>query len=48
MALGYGMDDRGFQSRQGLEIFPFTTLSWPVVGPTQPPIQWVPGAPSRG
>jgi hypothetical protein len=27
MALGYGMDDRGFQSRQGLEIFPFTTLS---------------------
>jgi hypothetical protein len=31
----------GFDSRQGLEIFLFCTASRP--GPTQPPIQWVPG-----
>jgi hypothetical protein len=33
----------GFESRQGLRIFPFATASRPAVGPTQPPIQWVPG-----
>jgi len=27
-----------------LRIFLFTTTSRPVLGPTQPPIQWVPGA----
>jgi hypothetical protein len=26
----------------------FTTASRPALGPTQHPIQWVPGAPSRG
>jgi hypothetical protein len=36
-----GLRDRssGFESRQGLGIFLFTTASWPVLGPNQPPIQ---------
>jgi hypothetical protein len=42
--LGYGMDDRWFESRRGLGIFLFTTASRPALGLTQPPIQWVPGA----
>jgi hypothetical protein len=44
IALGYGLDDRGFESRKGLGIFLFTTASSPDLGPTQPPIQWIPGA----
>jgi len=46
--LSYGLDFRGFESRQGLGIFLFTTASRPALGPTQPPIQWVPGALSLG
>jgi hypothetical protein len=38
----------GFESRQELGIFLFTTVSRPALGPAQPPIQWVPGAPSLG
>jgi hypothetical protein len=38
----------GFESRKGLGIFFFTTASRKAVGPTQPPIQWVPGALSLG
>jgi len=34
-------DDRRFESRQELRIF-LTTASTPALGPTQPPIQWVP------
>jgi hypothetical protein len=34
----------GFDSRLGLGIFLFTTASRTALEPTQPPIQWVPGA----
>jgi hypothetical protein len=37
-----------FDSRRGLGIFLFTTASRMALGPTQPPIQWVPGALSVG
>jgi hypothetical protein len=43
-ALSYGLDDWGFESRQGLRIFLFTTASRPALGPTQPPMQWVTGS----
>jgi hypothetical protein len=38
----------GFDSRRGLGTFLFTIASRTVLGPTQPPIQWVPGALSLG
>jgi hypothetical protein len=44
IALGNGLDDHGFESRQRLEIFLFTTASRPALGPTQPPIQCISGA----
>jgi hypothetical protein len=44
MALGYGLDDREFETWQGLAIFVFTTAFTPVLGPTQLPVEWVPGA----
>jgi hypothetical protein len=40
-------DDVGFEvltSPGRSKIFPHSTSSRPVVGPTQPPIQWAPGA----
>jgi hypothetical protein len=46
--LGYGLDDRGLVSRQGLGIFLLTTVFRPALGPTQSPIQCVPGALSLG
>jgi hypothetical protein len=50
IALGYGVDSRvlEFDSRLGLGIFLFTTASKTALGPTQPPIQCVPGALSLG
>jgi hypothetical protein len=44
IVLGYGLDDQRFKSWQRVGIFLFTTVSKPALGPTQPPIQWVPGA----
>jgi hypothetical protein len=38
----------GFGSRRGLGIFLFTTASRTAMGPTQPPIQWVPKVLSLG
>jgi hypothetical protein len=38
----------GFDFRRGLGIFLFTTASRTALGPTQPPIQGVPGALSLG
>jgi hypothetical protein len=38
----------GFDSRRGLGIFLFTIASRTAPGPTQPPIQWVPGTLSLG
>jgi hypothetical protein len=33
----------GFDTRQGQRIFPLASVSRPALGPTQPPVQWVPG-----
>jgi hypothetical protein len=46
IALSYVLDDGvlWFGFRRGLGIFLFTTASRTTLGPTQPPIQWVPGA----
>jgi hypothetical protein len=38
----------GFDFQGGLGIFLFITVSRTALGPTQPPIQWVPGAHSLG
>jgi hypothetical protein len=50
IVLGYGLDDQGsrFRFLGGLGTFLFTTASRTALWPTQPPIQWVPGALSLG
>jgi hypothetical protein len=47
-AMGWTIGVLGFYSRRGLGIFLFTTASRTALGPTQPPIQWVPGVLSVG
>jgi hypothetical protein len=47
IVLGYGVDDWGFESRKGL-VTVLTTVSRPVLGSKQYPIQCVPGALSLG
>jgi hypothetical protein len=46
----YGLDDRAidFDHRQTISIFPLASVSRPVLGPTQPPVQWVQGVLSPG
>ena len=44
IATRYGLDGPGIESRWGPD---FPHLSRPALGPTQPPVQWVPGL-SRG
>jgi hypothetical protein len=46
----YGLDDRVIEVRSpaGARIFPLISVSRPALGPTQPPVQWVPGVLSPG
>jgi hypothetical protein len=48
---GYGLDDRAIEVRSPAEakrIFPLASLCRPDLGPTQPPVQWVPVVISPG
>jgi len=44
IATGYGLDGPGNEFRLGRN---FLHLSRPVVGPTHPPVKWVPGLSRR-
>jgi hypothetical protein len=48
IAAGYRPDDRGIGVRVPVGSRILSTSSRPPLGPTQPPIQWVPGALSPG
>jgi hypothetical protein len=43
---GYELDDLrvGYSSTGGVKNFDFSLSTRPALGPTQPPIQWLPGA----
>jgi hypothetical protein len=46
----YGLDDRaiGVRSPAGAKDFPLSSVFIPALGPTQPPVRWVPGVLSPG
>jgi hypothetical protein len=47
----YGLDDRAIQVRSPAEakyFFSLVSVSRPALGPTQPPVQWVPEILSPG
>jgi hypothetical protein len=44
----YGLDDRAIGVRSPAGDFPLSSVSRPALGPTQPPVQWVPGVLSPG
>jgi hypothetical protein len=46
--VGYGLDDQGSIPGRSEDFFLFTAVSRQALGPTQPPINWVPGALSSG
>jgi hypothetical protein len=48
IATGYGMDDRGVGVGVPVGSRIFSMSSRPALGPTRPPIQWVPGTLSPG
>jgi hypothetical protein len=48
MVSDYGLDDQGSIPRQRQRIFLLASAFRPALGPTQPPIQWVPGVLSPG
>jgi hypothetical protein len=46
--MGWTTGRSGFDPRQGQRTFPLSSVSRPALGPTQPPVQWVPGVLSPG
>jgi hypothetical protein len=48
LTTGWTTGRSGFDSRWGQRIFPLASVSRPALGPTQPPVHWVPGVLSPG
>jgi hypothetical protein len=46
--MGWTTGRLGFDPRQEQRIFPLASVSRQALGPTQPPVQWLPGVLSPG